>query len=153
MSDEGASAGSGPKPEAVLVAVDFSPCSLRALRLALEWLPEGREVVVLHVIDTELAQRIERAGAGTRESAMGKMRAFAETEIARLVAEHGDGKFETMIAEGLPFAQICKVATDLDCDLIVMGKYGSAPEVQDLLFGGTAEKVVRAARQPVLCVP
>jgi nucleotide-binding universal stress UspA family protein len=141
------------KPEAVLVAVDFSPCSLRALRLALEWLPEGREVVVLHVVDVELAQRMERAGAGTQEAAIGKMRTFAETELARLVAELGRGKFETMVAEGLPFAQICKIATDLDCDLIVMGKYGSAPEVKDLLFGGTAEKVVRAARQPVLCVP
>ena len=77
----------------------------------------------------------------------------AEGELAELVGEYGDGKFETMLVEGLPFAEICKIANDLDCDLVVMGKYGSAPELKDFLFGGTAEKVLRGARQPVLCVP
>jgi nucleotide-binding universal stress UspA family protein len=81
------------------------------------------------------------------------MRARAESELSRLAEDFGSGRFETMLVEGVPFAQVCKIANDLDCDLIVMGKYGSAPEVKELLFGGTAEKVLRAARQPVLCVP
>jgi nucleotide-binding universal stress UspA family protein len=140
-------------PQAILVAVDFSTCSLRALDVALQWKAGAGEVFALHVVDVNLARRLERLGLGVYDEAVAKMRAQAESKFAELVQERGEGKFDTMIAEGLPFAEICKIAKDLDCDLVVMGKYGNAPELKDFLFGGTAEKVLRGARQPVLCVP
>jgi nucleotide-binding universal stress UspA family protein len=140
-------------PEAILVAVDFSPCSLRALEVALRWKPPGGEVIVLHVVDTDLASRVERFELVGYEDAVGKMRRQAEEKLAEVVKGHPAGEFETMIADGVPFAEICKIARDLDCGLVVMGKYGTTPELKDLFFGGTAEKVLRGARQPVLCVP
>ena len=140
-------------PEAVLVAVDFSTSSIRALDRALSLRRPGSEVVVLHVIDTHLARRIEGSGAGSYAEAVSKMRQRAEDDFAWLRKERGEAQFETMLAEGLPFAEIVKIANDLECDLIVVGKHGTAPELRDFLFGSTAEKVVRGARQPVLCVP
>jgi nucleotide-binding universal stress UspA family protein len=109
-------------------------------------------VIVVNVVDTDLARRMERFGICASEEAVAKMRAQAAEKMAELVVERGTGKFETMIAEGIPFAEICKLARDLDCGLVVIGKYGMAPELKDFLFGGTAEKVLRGARQPVLCV-
>lgn len=140
-------------PDAMLVAVDFSVCSMRALDTALKWKPGAGEVIVLHVIDTDVASLVERFGLGTYAGAVEKMRAQAEERMAELVRERGAGQFDTMIAQGVPFTEICKIATDLACNLIVMGKFGTGPELTDVLFGGTAERVLRGARQPVLCVP
>ncbi len=50
---------SAPAPfGSILVPVDFSPASLRALDVALALRPEDGEVTVLHVIDTDLATRV-----------------------------------------------------------------------------------------------
>jgi nucleotide-binding universal stress UspA family protein len=140
-------------PNAILVAMDFSECSQRALDAALAWKPAAGEVIVLHVVDTNLARQMERFGLSSYDEAVTTMRHQAQERLAALVKERGDTKFETMVADGLPFAEICKIAKDLDCDLVVVGKYGTGPELKDFLFGGTAEKVLRGARQPVLCVP
>jgi nucleotide-binding universal stress UspA family protein len=140
-------------PDAILVAMDFSACALRALDVALAWKPPGGEVIVLHVVDTDLARRVERFDLCASADALARMRAQAEEKMAALVAERGGGKFETIVAEGIPFAEICKMARDLECGLVVMGKHGTAPEMKDFLFGGTAEKVLRGTRHPVLCVP
>ena len=37
--------------------------------------------------------------------------------------------------------------------MIVMGVRGRSTGAEELLFGSTAEKVLRGARVPVLCVP
>ena len=138
--------------EAILVPVDFSPESLRALDLALAMRPADGEVTALHVIDTELTARIDRLGVTTHADAVAKMRARAQEESAWLTKEKA-GLAEVMIVEGVPFVEILKIAADLDIDVIVVGTRGASASLKDLLFGGTADKVLRGARCPVLCVP
>jgi len=140
-------------PDALLVAVDFSPCSLRALDTALRWRRSTTEVTVLHVVDTHLARRLERTGVATYAEAIAKMRTRADEELAWLRADRGEGAFETMVVEGVPFLEIVKIAADLESELVIMGSHGATADLDHLLFGSTAEKVLRGARQPVLCVP
>ncbi|HVM95467.1 MAG TPA: universal stress protein [Candidatus Acidoferrales bacterium] len=140
------------RPESLLVAVDFSSCSQRALQTALSWRTEQADVTVLHVIDSELARDIEAAGFGSYAEVVAKLRADSEQRLTSLRSAASQA-FETMVVEGLPFAEIVRIANDLDCDLIVMGTHGDRPGVAQILFGSTAEKVVRASRAPVLCVP
>ncbi|MGH9900275.1 MAG: universal stress protein, partial [Pyrinomonadaceae bacterium] len=52
-----------------------------------------------------------------------------------------------------PFVEILKIARDLDLPMIVMGVRGRSTPAEDVLFGSTAEKVLRGTRVPVLCVP
>jgi nucleotide-binding universal stress UspA family protein len=137
---------------AVLVAVDFSACSLRALDTALRWREPSAEVTVLHVIDSHLARRMEQTGLLAYEDVIGQMRAAAERDLASLTAERGSASFETMIVEGVPFLEIIKIANDLDSDLIVIGSRGHTG-VTEIFFGGTAEKVLRGGHRPVLCIP
>jgi nucleotide-binding universal stress UspA family protein len=137
---------------AVLVAVDFSACSLRALDTALRWREPGAEVTVLHVVDSHLAHRMEQTGLLAYEDVIGQMRAAAERDLATLTAERGSESFETMIVEGVPFLEIIKIANDLDSDLIVIGSRGHTG-VTEIFFGGTAEKVLRGGHRPVLCIP
>jgi glycine betaine transporter len=65
----------------------------------------------------------------------------------------GKVNIETMIVVGIPFVEILKIARDLDLPLIVMGIRGQSMPAEELLFGSTAEKVLRGTRVPVLCVP
>jgi nucleotide-binding universal stress UspA family protein len=137
---------------AVLVAVDFSACSLRALDTALRWREASADVTVLHVIDSQLARRMEQTGLLNYKDVIGQMRATAERDLAALTAERQSEPFETMVVEGVPFLEIIKIANDLDSDLIVIGSRGHTG-VTELFFGGTAEKVLRGGHRPVLCIP
>ena len=65
----------------------------------------------------------------------------------------GQIDIEKMIVVGLPFVEILKIARDLDLPMIVMGIRGQSTPAEELLFGSTAEQVLRGTRVPVLCVP
>jgi len=58
---------------------------------------------------------------------------------------------ETMLLQGVPFAEIVGFARDGGYDLIVMGTHGRTG-LKHALMGSVAEKVVRKAPCPVLTV-
>jgi len=58
---------------------------------------------------------------------------------------------EKMVVRGVPFVEIIRTAKDTQADLIVIGTHGRTG-IDHLLFGSTAEKVVRKAPCPVLTV-
>ena len=139
-------------PKALLVALDFSAGSRRALDLALAWCSNA-EITALHVVDTQFASRVEAEGLGVSAEVITKLRARAAEEFGWVVQEKGGSRFDTMVVEGIPFVEIVKVAKDLDVDMIVMGMHRTKFRVDEILFGGTAEKVLRGSHCPVLCVP
>jgi glycine betaine transporter len=139
-------------PEALLVAVDFSVGSRRALEMALALCPQG-EITALHVVDTEFAARVEAQGVAASADVVSKLRARASEEFAWLLQEKSHKTFDTMIVEGIPFVEIIKIAKDLEVDMIAMGMHKATFRVDEILFGSTAEKVLRTCHCPVLCVP
>ena len=139
-------------PAALLVAVDFSPSARRALDLALAWFPAS-EVTALHVVDTAFAARVAGAGLGEHADVIAKLKARASEEFAWLTQEKGADAFDPMIVEGVPFVEIVKIAKDLEVDMILMGTHQTNVRLDELLFGSTAEKVLRACPCPVVCVP
>lgn len=58
---------------------------------------------------------------------------------------------EKMVVRGIPFVEIIKTARDRSADIIVIGTHGRTG-IDHMLFGSTAEKVVRKAHCPVLTV-
>jgi glycine betaine transporter len=60
---------------------------------------------------------------------------------------------DTLISEGLPFLEILRKADDFAVDAIVLGKIGTRGPVEKLLFGSTAEKVLRGSLRPVIVLP
>ncbi len=141
--------GRGPRAaglgDGLLVGIDFSPPSIRALEAALRWRPPRADVIALHVIDSEEATRLEQLGLCSCSEAVANQWVHAERKLAALLER---GAFDPMIVAGVPFAEIVKVAAELVCDMIVLG-YSGRPRRS----GGTAETVLRAASQAVLCVP
>ena len=139
-------------PQALLVAVDFSPSARRALDLSIAWWGAA-EITALHVVDTTFTARVEAEGLGAATEAIAGMRKRANEEFSWWLQEKGADAFDPMIVEGIPFVEIVKIANDLEVDLIVMGMHRAALRVDELLFGSTAEKVLRTSGCPVLCVP
>ena len=139
----------------ILVPVDFSPCSVNALRVAIGMAaPEG-DLTLLHVIDQEFIDDAVAAGLGLAEDIRVRLRERAETSFSTMLEELETGpvNVEQMIVVGSPFVEILKIARDLDLPMIVMGVKGRSTPPEEILFGSTAEKVLRGSRVPVLCVP
>lgn len=60
-------------------------------------------------------------------------------------------RVETSLLEGPPSTKILDYATDVGCDLIVMGTHGRGG-LNRLLLGSVAERVVRSATVPVMTI-
>lgn len=139
----------------ILVPMDFSPCSVNALKVAVGMAaPEG-DLTLLHVVDEEFIQGAVAVGMGSTEDIRNRLKEQAETNFSSVLEglETGQVSIEKMIVVGLPFVEILKIARDLDLPMIVMGIRGQSTPAEELLFGSTAEKVLRGTRVPVLCVP
>lgn len=144
------------KIEDILVPIDFSPNSLRAFEYALSLIEPDGEIYLLHVIDTDFVRRLSEEGFSEAEAATERLRHKADTQLQELIKEHSTAglHLESMVVIGKPFAEILRVADDLDFSLIALGTRGQrGGSIEELLFGSTAEKVLRATPVPVVCVP
>jgi universal stress protein A len=139
----------------ILVPIDFSPCSVNALKVAIGMAaPEG-DLTLLHVIDQEFIEDAVVSGLGSSEDIRNRLKEQAEAHFSTMLEgiDAGQVDIEKMIVIGLPFVEILKIVRDLDLPMIIMGVRGRSTPPEELLFGSTAEKVVRGSRVPVLCVP
>jgi nucleotide-binding universal stress UspA family protein len=144
------------KIEDILVPIDFSAGSLRALDYALALIDPGGEVYLLHVIDADFLARVSDEGFCDAGTARTQMQRKAEERLQQIAQEYSqsDIRLESMVVVGTPFSEILRIAVDLDFSLIVMGIRGQHQGgIEEILFGSTAEKVLRAAHIPVVCVP
>ena len=124
--------------------IDFSVCSIRALRYGEELARRfGAEIVLLHV-DQPLV--LESELAETRRSAN-------EEELEALVALLRDRgiRARSVVCSGGPAEQVMKAAAAEHADLIVMGTHGRTG-LAHVLMGSVAESVVRRATCPVVTV-
>src|SRR5687768_2673078 len=139
----------------VLVPVDFSACSVNALRVAIGMAAPAGDVTLLHVINQEFIDDAVAASLGTSEVIRNRLKERAEASFSSMLEgiDAGQVNVEKMIVVGLPFVEILKIARDLDLPMIIMGVRGRSTPPEELLFGSTAEKVLRGSRVPVLCVP
>jgi glycine betaine transporter len=128
---------------------------VNALRVAIGMAaPEG-DVTLLHVIDQQFIDDAVAASLGTSEEIRNRLKDQAEANFNSILEgiDAGQVDIEKMIVVGLPFVEILKIARDLDLPMIIMGVRGRSTPPEELLFGSTAEKVLRGSRVPVLCVP
>ncbi len=139
----------------LLVPVDMSPTSEAAFRCALRLAAgESPVVIALHVIDESLIEFAAAHEFGTRDEVVQRVRQRAERQLAALKV-HAPPRIEvdTVICEGQPFLEILRKADDFAVDAILIGKVGTRGTIERVLFGSTAEKVLRGSRRPVIVLP
>lgn len=140
----------------ILLPTDFSECARHAVPAAAQLARLfGARVVCLHVVEpvvqpvgwTPLAEQPPAVELGERleESAAHDLPAFSKS------AEFEGLDVEDLIARGDPAAEIVRAAEEHGCGMIVISSHGRTG-LGRMLFGSTAESVVRHARCPVLVV-
>ena len=121
----------------ILVAIDGSPNSLRALDHAITLagrLKEPTQLVLANAHD-DIALRGASQFVG-KDAVHGYLNDLALSELGNAMeaARRAQVPFETRMAVGPVSAALVKVATDEACDLIVLGSKGRTA-LKDLLIG------------------
>lgn len=137
----------------VLLATNFRPSSIKAAQIAADLAGRSNaELHTIYVIGDYMDQMAEifPESAGAKVS---QLREYVSERMATFEREAG-GRIITHLAEGRPYEEIVRLATEKDVDLIVIGTsvhssiFGGAP-----VLGSEIERTVRNAPCPVLCVP
>lgn len=139
----------------ILVPIDGSPLSRRALETALQEYPDAT-VVALHVIDpSEPGYSVydvpfdnEVEPLHGSEEWYERARELADDlfEDAREVAAEYDADLETEVVVGSPNRRIVEYAEDTDIDQIVVGSHGRDEDAR-ILLGSVTESI--AFRAPM----
>lgn len=137
----------------ILAPTDFSAYSKQALRYAAALAQSFQgKLYVMHVYELALTGAILPAEAYpevvmTEEQTAEKERL---NQIADALRSAGI-EVEPVFALGRPYIEIVRAARDLEVDVIVLATRGRQG-LSHLIFGSTAERVVRLAACPVLTV-
>ena len=142
----------------VLVPFDFSPPARRALALAMQGFPFGREVTIelLHVIDEGLYENVlARRHIPSDDAIIGYLQAELDRIRAELMVSTG-GEIdllmpEPMVVRGRPYAIIDARMHEPEITGVLIGGQGHGGATERLL-GRTAQRVIRHAEVPVLVV-
>jgi len=140
--------------QTILFPTDFSQGARAAMDHALSLARDYKaKLILLYVIqDISIAEwyipsslSVTDLVEDMQKSAWKEMDKWGE-EVAGTVPN-----VEKLVVRGVPFVEIIRTAKEHNVDLLVIGTHGRTG-IDHMLFGSTAEKVVRKAPCPVLTV-
>lgn len=136
----------------ILIPIDFSDYSLNALEYA-KLLAEkfNAELILLNVVEPVVFTADLTMGQ-VIPSIENELYQKSEEKVKELVDSLRD-KFNVrgVVKVGKPHVEIIELAKSEGVDLIIIGSHGHTG-VEHLLFGSTAEKVIRKSTCPVLII-
>jgi len=138
----------------ILIAIDFSENSTYAFDFALTLARQfAAELTLLHVIN----EPVDLRGFYVPHISFEQLEKEIETGAASMMEKFCQEKmsdfscYQTSIVSGIPYEEIIRKAQEIDASLIVLGTHGRTG-LDHLIFGSTAERVVRGAACPVLTI-
>lgn len=138
----------------ILYATDFSESSEHAFQYALALAQQFKSrLIILHVINEPVDLRGFYVPHVSFENLEKEIEQGAQKMMAKFCASHITDftDYQTDIVTGIPYEEILKRAETDKVSLIVLGTQGRSG-IDHLLFGSTAERVVRKALAPVVTV-
>ena len=140
------------KIKKVLVPIDFSDYSKNALKYAVNFAKSfNAEIILVYVVEPVIYPPDFSMGQIAMPSINAEWDDRAKDELQKLAKSDFTSaeNVKTVIKTGKPFVEIIETAKEEDVDLIIIATHGHSG-VEHILFGSTAEKVVRKAPCPVL---
>ena len=138
----------------ILFATDFSESSDYAFQYAHSMAESfDARLVILHIIN----EPVDLRGFYVPHISFDKLEEEIEQGAQKLMEQFerkflGEFKnFTSVVSPGIPYDEIIKRAESEGADLIVMGTHGRTG-LDNVLFGSTAEKVVRKSPVPVMTI-
>ncbi|TNF39773.1 MAG: universal stress protein [Cytophagales bacterium] len=133
----------------IIVPVDFSPNSIKALELAVTMAGKKHgQVILVHVIEIvyDFASQAAIALESMYRDGEKQLNALTKTYSASEV------KMSHKLLEGSPAIAVARLAEEENATLILMGTKG-ASGINKVLIGSTAVNMIREATCPVLIIP
>jgi universal stress protein A len=136
------------KLKEILVPVDFTACSLKALAYAVPIAKQlGATLTLLHVVEPTYMAAADMGVVVDVET-----EDDVRKEMEKLRRRFADQvRCQPIIRNGSAESEIINVAKELASDLIILSTHGRTG-LERLLLGSTVEKVVRRAGCPILIV-
>ncbi|AKB68217.1 universal stress protein [Methanosarcina mazei] len=125
----------------VLVPLDFSKESMKAIEQFKEFEGIVKEALFLHVIDDIKDMNL-----------LDEQREEAKEKLRKIKEQFAGIKSQCIVVEGVSSDEIVKFASIEDVTLIMLTTRGKGV-LRDLLLGSTAENVLRKTIKPVLLIP
>ena len=141
----------------IMVATDGSQTSIRTAELAVGLARlSGGSIIAIYVVDIYRLAHLPCYAAFPSLSSrlmelMQREGELAISEVENMACDAGV-PFSSIIAEGDPSQEIVKRSHKSGADLLVLGRIGRS-DLEKILLGCVAEKVVRHSKIPVLIVP
>jgi len=136
----------------ILTPIDFSDYSKKAFEYAVEFAEHfNASITLVYVVEPQIYPADFTMGQVAIPNIDSNLTEAAEKELLSLIDSNDFDKtrIDYKIRIGQPFHEIIETAAEFDVDLIIIATHGHTG-VEHLLFGSTAEKVVRKAPCPVL---
>jgi universal stress protein A len=154
LSKNAAGSGSAAlfKLKKILVPVDFSDCSRKALQYAIPFAKQfGASITLLHVVQINFVGG--EFGSIDYPLLENELKEGRAKLLDRLLQEEirNDIPADASMRIGQPLSEIIKAAKELEIDLIIISTHGHTG-LKHVFLGSTAESVVRYAPCPVLTV-
>ena len=143
-------------PKSILVPTDFSECSEKAFKQAVEIaITSGGTITLLHVEapDFEKMTALYIAEDKLQEIRENIMKETQESlkKFINVSDKSDQVEIRTLIKVGVAYDEIVKLTKQEDYDLIVISSHGKNA-LETFFYGSTTEKVVRNAKCSVLVV-
>ncbi len=137
----------------ILVPIDFSICSKKALQYAVPFAEQHGAAITLVYVVSSAAYPAGEFGGMEYASLEADMLASGQKDLDALAqaAIRGAVQPTTIVRAGAPAFVIVDLAKSIPADMIVISTHGHTG-LKHLLLGSVAERVVRDAPCPVLVV-
>jgi universal stress protein A len=138
----------------ILTAIDFSENSELAFDYAITMATQfNSELTIMHVINEPIDLRgfyvphisFEQLEREIEEGAAKMMETFCSTKLGSFT------NYKSVLVSGIPYEEITRKAEEIGASLIILGTHGRTG-LDHILFGSTAERVVRSAACPVMTI-
>ena len=134
----------------ILLPVDGSEHSMHAVAHAVSLVREGGEIVVATVLPP-IPNVIGGDARKEAEEAVKTDASLITQPVMDVIAKDNIACREKIVLHTSTAEGIIETAEDMKCDLIVMGSHGRRG-LEKLVLGSVAQRVLSAARIPVLVV-
>lgn len=138
----------------LLVAVDFSGQSIKALQVARDVGKRlNARLNIVHFVPMRIMDMGMEGGVDFIEEMHQSELAEARIKLDKFIQEHTSAEdvVERHLRSGEPAAEVNPMAAEIGADIIIIGTHGRTG-LKHLLMGSVAENILRTADVPVLCV-